>query len=489
MPKHIHLIGICGTAMASLAGMLQNRGYRVTGSDTAAYPPMSDQLAAMGITVLEPYRPENLDETPDLVVVGNAISRGNAELERVLDERIPMTSMAQLIHDEFLVDRERLVVCGTHGKTTTTSMLAWIYATAAQMESSGSRDDISRWTPSFLIGGVAENFGSSFQVQPGSRAFILEGDEYDTAFFDKGPKFLHYFPDAAILTHVEFDHADIYPDLEAVKTSFKRLVNLLPRRGRLVAFDGSGAVTECCAKAFCAVERYGFGENSFWCMTDLVQEGSRTRWQLRRDGVLFAALELPMAGEHNALNATAAAALAAGQGVSAEAIAQALRTFRSVKRRLEVRAEVAGVTVIDDFAHHPTAIRETLRALRGAYRGQRLIAVLEPRSNTLRRNVFERELVESLALADEVVLANVFKSEAIPQAERLEPEHVINALKGHGVPAMLCDDADEIVRELAPRLCEGDVVAILSNGGFGGIYDKLPTAVAARLPQPAMQAG
>ncbi len=487
MAKHIHLIGICGTAMASLAGMLQSRGHRITGSDTAAYPPMSDQLAAMGIAVMEPYREENLDETPDLVVVGNAISRGNVELERVLDERIPMTSMAQLIHDEFLMGRERLVVCGTHGKTTTTSMLAWIYATAARMESSGSSDDISQWTPSFLIGGVAENFGSSFQVQPGSRAFILEGDEYDTAFFDKGPKFLHYFPDAAILTHVEFDHADIYTDLEAVKTSFKRLVNLLPRRGRLVAFDGSGAVTECCAKAFCAVERYGFGENSCWRMTNLSQEGSRTRWQLLRDGVFFAALELPMAGEHNALNATAAAALAAGQGVSAEAIAQALRTFQSVKRRLEVRAEVAGITVIDDFAHHPTAIRETLRALRGAYRGQRLIAVLEPRSNTLRRNVFERELVESLALADEVILANVFKSEAIPQAERLEAEHVINALKGHGVPAMLCVDADEIVRALAPRLCEGDVVAILSNGGFGGIYDKLPAAIAARAPQPAMQ--
>lgn len=472
MAKHVHLIGICGTAMASLAGMLQACGHKVTGSDTAAYPPMSDQLAAMGISVMEPYRPENLQPRPDLVVVGNAISRGNPELERVLDERIPMTSMAQLIHDEFLVGRERLVVCGTHGKTTTTSMLAWIYETAARMEGNGSPSK-----PSFLIGGVAENFGSSFHVQPGTRPFILEGDEYDTAFFDKGPKFLHYFPDAAILTHVEFDHADIYENLEAVKTSFKRLVNLLPKRGRLLAFDGSENVTECAARAFCPVERYGFSEAAHWRLTDFAQQGTRTTWNLLREGQLFAALELPMAGEHNALNATAAAALASGQGIPVEAIMEALRTFKSVKRRLEVRAEVAGVTVIDDFAHHPTAIRETLRALRAAYRGRRLLAVLEPRSNTLRRNVFERELIESLALADVVLLANVFKSEAIASEERLEPIHLVTALNARHVPASLAADADAIVAELAPQLRDGDVVAILSNGGFGGIYDKLPKAI------------
>ena len=492
MPKHIHLIGICGTAMASLAGMLQGCGHHVTGSDTAAYPPMSDQLAAMGIPVLEPYSARNLEPVPDLVVVGNAISRGNAELEHVLDQRIPMTSMAQLIHDEFLLSRERLVVSGTHGKTTTTSMLAWIYATAAQLDTSSARDGggeaVSRWTPSFLIGGVAENFGSSFQVQAGTRPFILEGDEYDTAFFDKGPKFLHYFPDVAILTHVEFDHADIYADFEAVKTSFKRLVNLLPGRGRLVAFDGSEAVSECCAKAFCPVERYGFAAGSFWRMTGLTQEGSVTRWTLLREGQPFAELQLPMAGEHNALNATAAAALAAGQGIPAAAIEEALRTFQSVKRRLEVRSEAGGITVIDDFAHHPTAIRETLRALRAAYRGRRLYAVLEPRSNTLRRNVFEQELVESLALADEVVVANVFKSEAIPMAERLDPEQVVHALHRRSVPARLCADAEEIIAEITPRLRQGDVVAILSNGAFGGIYDKLPAAIAARERQPALQA-
>ena len=466
--KHIYLMGICGTAMASLAGMLRARGHRVTGSDGASYPPMSDQLRAMGIAILEPYRAENLDPRPDLVVVGNAISRGNPELERVLDERIPMTSMSALIHDEFLVDRERLVVCGTHGKTTTTSMLAWIYETAAQKD--------AKWKPSFLIGGVAENFGTSFRVEEGTRPFLLEGDEYDTAFFDKGPKFLHYFPDAAILTHVEFDHADIYADLAAVKTAFKRMVNLIPRRGRLVAFDGSENVTECCAKAFCPVERYGFAEDSHWRVVEM-QLGAVTSWTLLRDGVEFARLTLPMAGEHNMLNATAAAALAAGQGVPVEAISAALRTFKSVKRRLEVRAEVSGITVIDDFAHHPTAIRETLRALQSAYPARRLWAVLEPRSNTLRRNVFEHELVESLALADEVVLAEVFQSEAIPAGERLDAERVITALLARGVPTVLCADADAIVAESAPRMRPGDVVAILSNGGFGGIYEKLPRAL------------
>ncbi len=447
MAKHIHLIGACGTAMASLAGMLAARGHRVTGSDAAAYPPMSDVLASLGIALMQPYAEANLTPRPDLVIVGNAISRGNVELEYVLDTRLPFTSMAAVLHDEFFAGRESLVVAGTHGKTTTTSMLAWIYETAAR-----TRPEV---VPSFLIGGVAENFGTSFMVRPleeGVRQpFLLEGDEYDTAFFDKGPKFLHYFPDAAILTHVEFDHADIYPDLAAVKTAFKRLVNLVPRRGRVVAFDGSENVSECVARAFCAVERYGFGLESHWRITDLwsvsPNDGNGgSQWTLERGGERFAELRLPMAGEHNALNATAAAALAAGQGVPAEAIAEALASFRSVKRRLEVRAEVGGVTIIDDFAHHPTAIRETLRALRTAYAGRRLWAVLEPRSNTLRRNVFEEALVESLALADRTVLAAVFQSESIAAAERLNPENVVVALRARGVESgAVCVDADAIV--------------------------------------------
>ncbi|HTW44952.1 MAG TPA: UDP-N-acetylmuramate:L-alanyl-gamma-D-glutamyl-meso-diaminopimelate ligase [Acidobacteriaceae bacterium] len=468
--KHIHLIGICGTAMASLAGLLQLKGHRVTGSDQAAYPPMSDLLRELGIRVAEPFAEKNLEPRPDLVIVGNAISRGNAELEYVLDERIPFTSLAQVIHDEFVTGRESLVVAGTHGKTTTTSMLAWIYEVA-------SRGD-GALAPSFLIGGVAENFGTSFQLREtghGRRGpLILEGDEYDTAFFDKGPKFMHYFPDALILTHVEFDHADIYRDLDAVKTAFKRLVNLVPRRGRIVAYDGAPNVDECVSKAFCKVERYGFKPDSFWRVEELTHAGTESRWKVRREGQAWGEFMLQMPGAHNALNATAAAALAFGQGITLGAISEALATFESVKRRLEVRAEVDGVTIIDDFAHHPTAIRETLKALREAYPTRRLWAVLEPRSNTLRRNVFERELVESLSLADRVVIAGVFKLESIPVEERMHPERVVEALVAAGRDAALLQNADAIVEKIAPELREGDVVAILSNGGFDGIYEKLP---------------
>jgi UDP-N-acetylmuramate: L-alanyl-gamma-D-glutamyl-meso-diaminopimelate ligase len=465
-PRHIHLTGICGTAMASIAGLLQLQGHRITGSDKAAYPPMSDMLRDLGIPVLEPYAESNLDPAPDLVVIGNALSRGNPEVEHVLDRRVPFTSMAALMHEEFLKGRESLVIAGTHGKTTTTSMLAWIYQVAARENPS--------LEPSFLIGGVAENFGTSFQLRP-TRTFIIEGDEYDTAFFDKGPKFLHYFPDALILTHVEFDHADIYADLEAVKTAFKRLVNLVPRRGLLVAYDGSANVTECISRAFCRVERYGFAPESDWQIRNVRHADGRTQWELWHDGALWESLEMQLAGEHNALNATGAAALAAGQGISKELIRTALAEFKSVKRRLEVRDVIDGITIIDDFAHHPTAIRETLRALRSVYPQARIWAVLEPRSNTLRRKVLENDLVESLRQADRVILAGVYQQQRIPDAERLHPEDVVNALNAVGTPAELHPDADAIVNAIAPQLASGDVVAILSNGGFDGIYEKLPS--------------
>ena len=459
--------------MASLAGLLQLQGHRITGSDKAAYPPMSDQLHALGIPVLEPYSEQNLDPVPDLVVIGNALSRGNPEVERVLDERIPFTSMAALLREEFLKGRESLVVAGTHGKTTTTSMLAWIYQVAAR--------ENPALEPSFLIGGVAENFGSSFQLRP-THSFIVEGDEYDTAFFDKGPKFLHYFPDALILTHVEFDHADIYADLEAVKTAFKRLVNLVPRRGVIVAYDASANVSECVSRALCRVERYGFSAEAEWQMRNLRHESGLTRWQVWRAGALWTELEMRLAGEHNALNATAAAALAAGMGVDREAIRTALASFLSVKRRLEVRAEIGGITVIEDFAHHPTAIRETLRALRAVYPQSRLWAVLEPRSNTLRRKVLEADLIESLRMADRVVLAGVYQQQRIPEDERLHPEDVVRAISALGTPAELHADVEAIIDSIVPQFQPGDVVAILSNGGFDGIYEKLPARLKERFP-------
>jgi UDP-N-acetylmuramate: L-alanyl-gamma-D-glutamyl-meso-diaminopimelate ligase len=470
-PRHIHLVGICGTAMASLAGLLQLQGHRITGSDSAAYPPMSDLLRSLGIPILEPYAEANLEPSPDLVVIGNALSRGNPEIECVLDKRIPFTSLAALLREEFLAGRESLVVAGTHGKTTTTSMLAWIYQVASKPNPA--------LEPSFLIGGVAENFGTSFHLRP-TRTFIIEGDEYDTAFFDKGPKFLHYFPDGLILTHVEFDHADIYADLEAVKVAFKRLVNLVPRRGLIVAYDGNPNVRECVAHAFCKVERYGFAPDSAWQLRNLRHDGGLTRWELRRDGALWSELTMQLAGEHNALNASAAAALAAGQGLPKDAIADAIAAFKSVKRRLEVRAEIDGITVIDDFAHHPTAIRETLRALRAVYPQARLWAVLEPRSNTLRRKVLENDLVESLRLADRVILAGVYQQQRIPDAERLHPEDVVQALNTAGTPAELHPGVNEIIESMLPRLRRGDVVAILSNGGFDGIYEKLPAHLRSR---------
>jgi len=463
--KRIHLCGIGGTAMASLAGLLQLQGHEVSGSDQAVYPPMSDLLETLRIPVAQPYAASNLDGKPDLVVIGNALSRGNPEVERILDERIPFTSMAAMLEKEFLPGRESLVVAGTHGKTTTTSMLAWIYQTASE--------DDPAFEPSFMIGGVAENFGKSFQLRP-TRTFLLEGDEYDTAFFDKGPKFLHYFPDALILTHVEFDHADIYADLEAVKTAFKRLVNLVPRRGRIVAYDGSETVSECVSRAFCTVERYGFSESATWQIRNLRHEEGQSRWEIWHDGSQWAEMTMQVAGEHNVLNATAAAALAHGQGVSREAIQRAMTSFRSVKRRLEVRAVIDGVTIIDDFAHHPTAIRETLRALRSAYPQSRLWAVLEPRSNTLRRKVLANDLVESLRHADQVILAGVYQQQRIPENERLHPDDVVAAINAAGTPARLCPDVDAILNFLVQQVKSGDVVAILSNGGFDGIYEKLP---------------
>jgi UDP-N-acetylmuramate: L-alanyl-gamma-D-glutamyl-meso-diaminopimelate ligase len=401
-----------------------------------------------------------LKPRPDLVVVGNAISRGNPEIEHVLDERIPFRSLPDILYEHFLRSRESIVVAGTHGKTTTTSMLSWIFQSAGK-------------DPSFLIGGIAENFSSSFALKQGKH-FIIEGDEYDTAFFDKGPKFLHYFPQSIILTSVEFDHADIYKDLDAVKIAFKRLVNLVPRKGKIIAYDANANVDECVARAFCPVERYGMAKDSHWQITGIRFEPERTLWSVLKEGTPWAEFEFSLAGEYNVVNATAAAAMATHYGIEHPAIAEALKTFKSVKRRLEIKAQVDGITIIDDFAHHPTAIAETLKAIRTRYPGTRLWAVFEPRSNTLRRKVFEKDLVKSLALADQVVIASIFKPEAVPEKERLVIASVVSGLTKLRKPARELKDADAIVSTVAPELSSGDVVAILSNGGFGGIYEKLP---------------
>lgn len=462
----VHLIGICGTGMASLAGLLQESGYRVTGSDSNVYPPMSTFLEELGIPVQQGYAAENLEPPPDLVVVGNALSRGNVEIEVMLDRALRYESMARVLKELFLRGRESLVVAGTHGKTTTSSLLAWIL-------------DAAGLAPGFLIGGIAENFASGFRTPHGPGGwFVIEGDEYDTAYFDKGPKFLHYLPQAMILTSIEYDHADIYADLDSIKTAFRRLVNLAPGRGLIVAHGESASVEECVSRAFCPVERYGFAGSCFWRAQNVEHSGEWTRFEIYRGGERFLKAEMPLPGRHNVLNALAATALAARYEVSAEVICRALRSFRGIKRRMELRGEVAGVAVMDDFAHHPTAIRETLRAVRLRFPGRRIWALLEPRSNTLRRRVFEKELSASFDGADQVIIAGVYRSGNIPEAERLVPECVVENLVRRGLSARYFPSAQAIVEAIAPEVRSGDVIVVMSNGGFEGIHEKLLAALA-----------
>ena len=403
-PLHFHLSGIGGAAMAPLAGMLAETGHRVTGSDAGVYPPASTLLDSMGIRWTNGFSAANLDPAPDVVVLGNALSRGNPEVEAVLDRKIPYRSLPQILEEYFLPGHDSLIVTGTHGKTTTTSMLSWI------LHHAGRR-------PNFLIGGIAENFGRSFGLGGGNE-FVLEGDEYDSAFFDKAPKFLHYHPDEAIITSLEFDHADIYENLAAIELQFRRMVNLVPRRGRIVAWGESENVRGVVQKAYCPVETYGFTPGVDWLAGDLEITEGETRFRVSRKGSEVARVRMSISGRHNVLNAVAAIAIAHGRGVTSEAIVDAMAAFRGVLRRLEVKGESSGVLVIDDFAHHPTAIRVTIDAARHRWPGRKLWAVFEPRSNTMRRKVFEADLAASLATADATVLgavnrANLLSEEAV----------------------------------------------------------------------------
>ncbi len=368
--EHIHLLGIAGAAMSPVAGMLQERGFRVTGSDVGVYPPASTLLDSLGIRWNEGYADDNLKPAPDLAVIGNAVSRGNAEVEYILDQKVPYCSMPQLLEEYFLPGHTSIVVAGTHGKTTTTAMLAWIFHVAGRR-------------PDFLVGGVIPNFGDRSYGLGGGEEFIIEGDEYDTAFFDKGPKFLHYHPDELILTSLEFDHADIYSDLESIALQFRRLVNLVPRRGRILIWGESLAVREVAANAFCPVETYGFTPECDWQAGDILWHDNATEFRVAFRGKEVARIRMPIAGRHNVMDALAAAALAHGRGVEREAIERALATFQSVRRRMEIKGEAGGVLVVEDFAHHPTAIRLTLEAARTRWPGRKLWAAIEPRSNTM----------------------------------------------------------------------------------------------------------
>jgi UDP-N-acetylmuramate: L-alanyl-gamma-D-glutamyl-meso-diaminopimelate ligase len=450
--------------MASLAGMLQARGHRVTGSDQNVYPPMSTQLENLGIEILSGYKAENADIGADCTIVGNAISRGNAELEEVLNRKLLYRSQAEIVKEEFIRGRRSLVVAGTHGKTTTTSIATWILET-------GGLD------PSFLVGGVVQNFGQSFRVRE-SDFFVIEGDEYDTAYFDKKPKFMHYLPEIAIVNNVEFDHADIYRDLQEIKYQFSRLMNLVPGNGRLiVGIDSPFArevLDEMSGKLFTQVETFGTSEDAKWQARYIDFSGDRTRFTIFKDGKQWGEFETHLFGDFNVRNCLAVIIAADAWGVSKEKMQAAFDTFKSVKRRMEVRGIERGVTVIDDFAHHPTAVEETLKALRMKYEGKRLIAVFEPRSWSSRLAVFQEPYAKAFNYADYVIIAGVYNtSKASELGKVLDVSELVKDIELQGKTAFCLPDADAIVEHLAPELREGDVVAIMSNGGFGGIHDKI----------------
>jgi UDP-N-acetylmuramate: L-alanyl-gamma-D-glutamyl-meso-diaminopimelate ligase len=474
---HYHLIGIAGTAMGSLAGLLQQAGHRVTGSDEGVYPPMSTLLDGLGIEYDHSFEPANLEPAPDVVVVGNAISRGNPELEAVLERRLYYTSAAHTVKEEFLRRRHVLAVAGTHGKTTTTSLLAWI------LESAGLE-------PSFLIGGVAENFDTSFRLTD-SDLFIIEADEYDTAYFDKGPKMWHYLPHTAVVANLEFDHADIFRDDIAYRFAFERFINLIPRNGRLVAGWESEAVRELAAKSLAPVHSFslerpeaggpGADTHPRWFADGIDYGPDGTLFNLFHDGECLGDFQTSMVGAFNIRNCLAAIAAARSVDASWDGIREGLRTFQSVRRRMELKGEVRGVLVIDDFAHHPTAVAGTIEATRqrfGPHR--RIVAIFEPRSYTAQRREFQESYRRAFQDADHVVIAGLFHPERYDATSGMDPHELTAQIQSDGIEARHIPDVNEIVRAVVPETEEGDILLVMSNGGFGGIHGKLLAALAER---------
>ena len=460
---HYHLIGICGTAMASLAGMLQARGHLVTGSDQNVYPPMSSMLESLGIQIMKGYDAAHV-VSPDFIVVGNAIPRGNPEVEATLSRRLAYRSLPEVLKEEFIRGRRSLVITGTHGKTTTTSLASWVI-------------DQAGLNPSFLVGGVVQNFGVSFRATD-SDYFIIEGDEYDTAYFDKGPKFMHYLPEIAIVNNIEFDHADIYKDLDAVKLAFRRLMNLVPSNGSLIAGWDSQPVRDVVnsfgKKLFTKLETFGTCKDAKWQARDIHFADGMTHFNVWCEGSKWAQFSIPLIGDFNVRNCLSVIVAGNAWGVEREAIDHALTTFKSVRRRLEVRGEVDGVTVIDDFAHHPTAVQETLAALRTKYPNGRLIAVFEPRSRTSCHATFQDAYVDAFTPADYVIISRVYDAQrAAEMGGVLDIERLIEDIAASGKSAFAITEVEEIVDTLRNELRAGDVVAIMSNGAFGGIHEKL----------------
>jgi UDP-N-acetylmuramate: L-alanyl-gamma-D-glutamyl-meso-diaminopimelate ligase len=453
-PKHFHFLGIGGTAMGAVAAAMQERGFIVTGSDENVYPPMSTFLGSRGIALHAGYRPENIPNDTDVVVIGNAMKRGNPEVEAVLNRKLFYLSLPEVVKNYFLRGRQNLVVTGTHGKTTTTAMLAWI------MEKAGHK-------PGYLIGGIPKNLGQGARLND-SKYFVIEGDEYDTAFFDKRSKFIHYLPELVIVNNIEFDHADIFRDLDEIKLSFRRLLNIVPQNGMVLVNGDDRNSVEVAKDCLAQMIEVGFSKNCAQRIRDVTYSEGCSSFKLGE--TLF---ELPLIGEFNVHNAAMAATAARFYRVPDNKIQNALKSFSGIARRQEIRGEARGVKVIDDFGHHPTAIAQTLKALRQRYPRQRLWAIFEPRTNTTRRSVFQNSLPDALSLADGVFISEVARLDQIPESERLKPEAVVQAIAAEERPAFYEKDANAIVDKIVPMLQPNDVVTVFSNGGFDGIHEKL----------------
>ena len=464
-PRRFHFIGICGSAMATFAAMLKARGHHVQGSDHAMYPPMSDFLAREQIHMFDGYHADHVTTDIDRVIVGNAISRGNVELEEVLDRKMRFQSLPEAIREEFLWNSRSIVVAGTHGKTTTTALTGWLLT-------AGALD------PTLLVGGIALNFDGSYRLGSG-RDFVIEGDEYDSAFFDKTAKFLKYLPDIAIVGNVEYDHADIYPNMDSLRLAFQRFVNLVPRRGRLLLGADSEEAMQLKSSARCQVETFGLAPGADWRASGLQPDGHRIVFELTVHGEPRGRARLPLFGAHNVRNALAAMAAGHAAGLSIDEMIRGLNEFQGVRRRLELRGEARGVSVYDDFAHHPTAIQETLRSVRWSYPDRRIWAVFEPRSATSCRRVFQDDFARAFGEsgADEIILAAVFRS-SLPEGERLSVEELVRDLRKNGQHARHIPAVPDIVATIAAEARAGDLVVIMSNGGFDGIHEKLLKALA-----------
>ncbi len=453
-PRNFHFLGICGTAMGAVAAALRERGFAVTGSDENIYPPMSTFLEKRGVQLNAGYRAENIPADADVIVIGNAMTRGNPEVEAVLNRKLYYASLPEVLRQNFLRGRHNLVVTGTHGKTTTTALLTWIMSEAG-------------FDPSYMIGGIPRNLGQGARFNE-SKHFVIEGDEYDSAFFDKRSKFIHYLPELLIVNNIEFDHADIFDDIEQIKRSFRHLLRIVPQNGMVLLNGDDPNCVEVAPEAFAPIVEIGFSENCAQRIREVSYSADGSHFTLGEEE-----FEIPLIGEFNVRNAAMAIAAAHFYGAPFEKIRGALTSFAGIARRQEIRGEARGVTVIDDFGHHPTAIGQTLTALRHRYPGHRLWAIFEPRSNTTRRAVFQQQLPEALMLADGVFIAEVAKLEQIEEGERLNPEAVVQAIADSGRPSFYEKGAAEIVERLMPLLQAEDVVVVFSNGGFDGIHETI----------------